>query len=84
MSPPSSVRSYGRNAVRAGRSAVAAESLLAGVFSIYQRYQSIGGDQLTMQVRLLASIASLICHPFDPGECCAMGGDGSVESDFEC
>jgi hypothetical protein len=53
-------------------------------FFIYQRYVSIGGDQLTMQVRLLASIASLTCHLFDSGECCASGGDGSVESDFEC
>jgi hypothetical protein len=57
---------------------------LQAFFFIYQRYQSIGGDELTMQVRLLASIASLTCHLFDSGECCASGGDRSVESDFEC
>ena len=61
---------------------MAAESLLAGVFFIYQRYQSIGGDQLTMRVRLLASIASLTCHLFGSGECCAKGADDSVEVNF--
>ena len=56
---PSSVRSHGRNAVWAGRYAVAAESRLSGVFFIYQRYQSLGGECLVSN-----SVGPLLSGPF--------------------